>query len=161
MNFLKQNSFVVFNHKKGFTFIELLVVISIIGVLSTVVLASLNSARAKARDAKREKDAYELRTALSMYFTDHGNFPLCDLYEGVEPDGGFVVRSNEALWNSCLGLKLNPYIKEVPQDPNGSSYYYYSCNSSSSSSATCGESGVYLNIYFKKRIPNFLALTIN
>jgi len=65
------------NMKKtqGFTLIELLVVIAIIGILSSVVLASLNSARTKARDAKRVSDIKQLQLALEMYYDDNSNYP--------------------------------------------------------------------------------------
>lgn len=52
--------------KKGFTLIELLVVIAIIGLLSSVVFASLNSARVKARDARRLADVKEMTKVLSL-----------------------------------------------------------------------------------------------
>ena len=61
--------------KQGFTLIELLVVIAIIGILSSVVLASLNSARTKARDAKRVSDVKQIQLALEMYYDDHTNYP--------------------------------------------------------------------------------------
>ena len=52
----------------GFTLIELLVVIAIIGVLASIVLASLNNARRKSRDARRVTDVKQLQLALELYF---------------------------------------------------------------------------------------------
>src|SRR5680860_400779 len=64
------------NANRGFTLIELLVVIAIIGLLSSIVLASLNSARVKARDANRYSDLWNVKLALEMYYDDHGSYPL-------------------------------------------------------------------------------------
>jgi prepilin-type N-terminal cleavage/methylation domain-containing protein len=61
--------------KKGFTLIELLVVIAIIGILSSVVVVSLNSARMKARDAKRVADLGQIKTALGLYFDSYQQYP--------------------------------------------------------------------------------------
>jgi len=54
--------------RKGFTLIELLVVIAIIGILSSVVLASLNTAREKGRDTKMKTELVGIRTAAELYF---------------------------------------------------------------------------------------------
>lgn len=60
---------------RGFTLIELLVVISIIALLSSVVLASVNSSRIKARDAKRLSDRRQIRLALELLFDQNGSYP--------------------------------------------------------------------------------------
>ena len=63
------------NNKPGFTLIELLVVIAIIGLLSTLSILALNTARARARDAKRISDVKQIQTALEMYYNDTGDYP--------------------------------------------------------------------------------------
>jgi len=62
-------------NKSGFTLIELLVVIAIIGLLSTLSVLALNTARARARDAKRVSDVKQIQTALEMYFNDNNAYP--------------------------------------------------------------------------------------
>jgi len=63
---------------KGFTLIELLVVIAIIGIISSVVLASLNYARKKARDAERLSDMRQMQIALEFYHDSFDAYPDSD-----------------------------------------------------------------------------------
>lgn len=62
---------------KGFTLIELLVVIAIIGLLASVVLASLSSARNSARDSARLQVIKELQKALELYRNSHAGIYPC------------------------------------------------------------------------------------
>lgn len=94
---------------RGFTLIELLVVIAIIGILSSVVLASLNSARKKSRDARRIADVKQLQLALELYF------------DSASPNA----------YPATLGaLSTGGHIATVPKDPLGTSvsYAYEKCS---------------------------------
>jgi prepilin-type N-terminal cleavage/methylation domain-containing protein len=61
--------------KRGFTLIELLVVISIIGLLSSIVLASLNTAREKAEIAKISSEMKSIQLALELYYDAYNQYP--------------------------------------------------------------------------------------
>ena len=95
----------------GFTLIELLVVIAIIGILSSVVLVSLNKARSKARDARRNSDLDSLYKAVEMYANDNGDYP------------GQVICSYAPGWSN-FGTILSPYLPKIPKDPIGAPHDY-------------------------------------
>jgi prepilin-type N-terminal cleavage/methylation domain-containing protein len=99
-------------NKNGFTLIELLVVIAIIALLSSVVFASINSARAKARDTKRKADLNQIYLALQMYFDDHGYLPTTSSY-GEDGPGGWDYSSQGGFLTFLAGT----YMPTVPLDP--------------------------------------------
>lgn len=101
-------------HTKGFSLIELLVVIAIIGILSSVVMVSLNSARAKGRDAKRITDVKQLSLALALYYDACGRqYPDSTL-------GSDLVNLDGAENNGCpAGTTLASFINPVPKHPTG------------------------------------------
>jgi len=97
-------------HSRSFTLIELLVVIAIIGVLSSVVLVSLNSAKAKARDARRLSDMKQIKAALEMYYISNGRYPDSD----GGGSGGWDTPGNG---DFIASLKNNGFLSVNFSDP--------------------------------------------
>lgn len=108
---------------KGFTLIEILVVVAIIGVLATISLVALNTSRAKARDARRIEDVKKIALALEQYASDNGDYPLMD-WAYSTPKTPWGTDNNNWL---VLGEMLSPYIAKLPVDPinDYSKGYYY------------------------------------
>jgi prepilin-type N-terminal cleavage/methylation domain-containing protein len=105
---------------KGFTLIELLVVIAIIGVLASVVMASLNITRMKSRDARRITDLTSIRTALELYHLNHNAYPV----GGAGSDRPcWVSQDTSDLTCNPLGrLILDGAISAIPYDPGTNTY---------------------------------------
>ena len=111
---------------RGFTLIELLVVIAIIGILSSVVLASLNSARKKGRDARRISDMKQIQLALELYYDNNAS---------EYPDAVCTT----IVAGQCTVSSISPtYISVTPNDPQANSttwLYFY--DNLTSADATC------------------------
>jgi len=84
---------------QGFTLVELLVVIGVIAVLSTLVTVYLETARMSARDARRVSDVKQIQLALKMYYTDLGTYPTY-----VTPNANIVNGGTN-------------YLSRVPSNP--------------------------------------------
>jgi prepilin-type N-terminal cleavage/methylation domain-containing protein len=78
-------------HKKGFSLIELIVVIAISAVLLAVMLPNLLSARERARDAKRKQESNELKNALRLFYADHQSYPAADAFGGGVGKMNYIV----------------------------------------------------------------------
>lgn len=124
-------------NSKGFTLLELLVVISIIGLLATVIINSVNVARQKARDAERIKTVQEIRKAIELYFSDFGYYPPLlttpanvgrTLGTVVCPGLGGATIIGDAGWCDLM-TAIAPYYKHGAKDPlntiTGSYLYWY------------------------------------
>lgn len=107
--------------QKGFTLIELLVVIAIIGLLSTLAVVSLNSARSKARDARRTSDIRQIQTALEMYFNSENTYPIeataVNLGEGTE----LTLDGTDGFGPA---VAAPGYMSQVPSDPQTDTDHY-------------------------------------
>jgi general secretion pathway protein G len=106
-------------NQDGFTLIEIMVVILILGLLATIVVQSLRGAADKAKKTKAQADMAELKTALDRYYLDNGYYPTTDqgLSSLVSPPSSGRTPAN---------YEAGGYIERLPTDPWGNQYFYQS-----------------------------------
>jgi len=98
---------------RGFTLVELIVVITIIGILAGLGFTNYATSQARARDGKRKVDLEQVRSALEMYRTDSGSYP-----------GGTLVSGNDIAYGGTTYLT-------IPNDPKPGRRYVYSGSANS------------------------------
>lgn len=112
---------------KGFTLVELLVVMSIIGVLAALAVGSFRTAQMRGRDATRKSDLKQISNALELFYADYGRYPAAS--------GGMISACS---YNPTLGTGTScswgtseftdgktVYFKVLPADPTDSYSYTY------------------------------------
>lgn len=91
--------------KKGFTIIELLVSIVVIGILATIMIISYSGIQQQSRDSERGSDIVQLKMAIEKYHSDKSLYPIvCSV-------------DNTDCPVSALATELAPYLSNIPKDP--------------------------------------------
>ena len=115
---------------KAFTLIELLIVVSVISLISTVVLYQTGEARQKADDAHMKQEVQEVRKAIELYRDDNGSVPFTVSYNDDVGLGEMVSEDDNdsdkktAYEESMQILVDGGYLPEIPRSPDGTSYSY-------------------------------------
>jgi len=113
---MKQN---IIDKKRGFTLIEVMVVVVILGILGAVVLPNIMDEPEKARIVKAKQDIAQLESALDRYKLDNFRYPTTD--QGLEALAKKPTSAPEP-----KNYKSSGYIKKLKTDPWGSAYLYLS-----------------------------------
>ena len=99
----------------GFTLIELMIVVVILGLLATIIMPKILDRPEQARRMKAKVEIRGIESALALFKTDTGRFPTTS--EGLE-----VLVSNQGI----KGHNADGYLDKVPSDPWGTKYVYIS-----------------------------------
>ncbi|MDQ5932057.1 MAG: ral secretion pathway protein [Patescibacteria group bacterium] len=116
--------------RSGFTIVELLVVIVVIGILAAITIVAYAGVQQRSRDADRKTDVATITKALELFYTDNGTYPLI-IGSGSSTINGSWSTSADSSWTlansqvhpyySSLSSALVPkYISKLPRDPTDS-----------------------------------------
>lgn len=111
---------------KGFTLVELLVVMAILGVLVTLVAGGFRTAQVRGRDSKRKSDLKEIANSLEVFYSDHNEYPeavggiirAC-IYNPAEGSGDCEWGASEFTDGATV------YFRTLPADPVSTQDYIY------------------------------------
>ena len=117
--------------RKGFTIVELLIVIVVIAILAAITIVAYNGIQQRGRDVQRKSDIATIQKALEMYHIDNGGYPNCagGTYKPGDP------RNTCYTTDSAFIASLAPkYLSIVPKDPlnTGDNRYRYTFGSKKS-----------------------------
>lgn len=127
--------FISKNNSRGFTIVELLIVIVVIAILAAITIVAFNGVQARARDSQRQADVKAITKALELYYIDNGKFP--------NGSGSTTINNSwsttaDASWAN-LATSLRPYLASLPTDP------FSTTGSNVTSSSSAGTNYAYFS----------------
>lgn len=140
-----------YKQNRGFTIVELLIVIVIIAILMAVTVVAYNGIQTRGRDARRAQDIAQITKALELYYVVHDRYPAGDGSTTLNTSWSTTA---DASWSN-LATALKPYASNLPSDPistpnaamTGGAGYNYAYFSHSSSFCGAGPYKMYILIY--------------
>jgi len=101
--------------KKGFTLIEMIVVIAIVGILSTMLLTSVTRIRKNSIDTRRKSNLENVRGAINMYYSAKSLWPC------IGDDSGNPICTGTTLWEKIMNAtsSLGYISTPIPADEDG------------------------------------------
>lgn len=136
-------------NNKGFTIVELLIVIVVIGILALLVITTYSGIQAKARNSKRQTDIQSVQTQLEAFFSQNGYYPsLGDMTQGTSATSNasatWITTNMKSLDQTALTDPSNPNSSKQLKDTPQAKWYAYqvtdsSGNSCESDDTTCAK----------------------
>jgi prepilin-type N-terminal cleavage/methylation domain-containing protein len=112
-------------YHRGFTVIELIIVIVVIALLATLGSLAWRTARDDAVERKQQTDVVRLQDAIEKYAQDNGEYPFPDTTPPCETVDPFTGNLERVCLNGELSTVLVPkYISEIPKDKDGQEFQY-------------------------------------
>ncbi len=114
------------NERKGFTLIEILIVVAIIAILASVVLVGLGPTQEAGRDARRISDLHEVQNGLELFYNKCGFYPGSAATTCTSGSPGATWSGTSASFQYALtGAGIGISAGGVPQDPSSNRTYMY------------------------------------
>lgn len=108
------------NPARGFTIIELLIVIVVIAILAAITIVAYNGIQQRARDSQRKSDVATIQKALELYYLDNGFYPPGSCSVGCKINGSWSSTSDGS-WSNLESALVPRYLSKLPTDPQASS----------------------------------------
>jgi general secretion pathway protein G len=98
----------------GFTIVELLIVVVVIGILAAIVIVAYNGIQATARDNIRKSDLKNLATAIEAYYATNGNYPM---------SAGWCTQISHPSYTTAFQTEMAQFLNQLPLDPQYEATY--------------------------------------